>query len=188
MKRLCVGQWCSAPRRVWHGFLAVVLMVTAVGVSVLSLSGQGPLPGVMKAEAAPKIPAKDFQLKDLNGSLVRLSDYRGKQAVLLYFWASWCPSCMEMKPQVAKLRSDVSRDKMEILGVNVGSRDTLERLLQIEKGHPTPYPVLYDDDSKVSRAYQIQGIPVFILIDKEGSVVYRNYQLPKDIQKYLADQ
>jgi peroxiredoxin len=187
MKGLRVGQWSSAPRRCWHWWLALVLIVTVAGVSGISHFGHGTLLGVMKAEAAPKIPAKDFQLKDLNGSLVRLSDYRGKQAVLLYFWASWCPSCMAAKPQVAKLRSDVSRDRMEILGVNVGSRDTLERLLQMEKGHPTPYPVLYDDDSKVSRAYQIQGIPVFIVVDKEGSVVYREYQLPKDIRKYLSD-
>jgi len=187
MKRLRAGQWSSVSRRCWPWLLALALVLSVAGVSVLSHSGYGTLPGVMQAEAAPKIPAKDFQLKDLNGALVRLSDYRGKQAVLLYFWASWCPTCMTVKPQVAKLRSEVSRDKLEILGVNVGSGDTIERLLQIEKGHPAPYPVLYDDGSKVSRAYQIQGIPVFILVDKEGSVVYREHQLPRDIQKYLAE-
>jgi peroxiredoxin len=170
----------------WCWSIAAVLVVVPVGLSWFMNPGHAPALALVDAHAAASVPAKDFQLKDLDGSLVRLSDYKGKQAVLLYFWATWCPSCVAVKPQVAKLRADLSRDSLEILGVNVGTGDTLEKLLQYQKGHPASYPILYDDGGKVSRAYQIQGIPLFILIDKEGAVVYRDHQLPANIQKYLA--
>jgi peroxiredoxin len=185
----------SGRRRRLFWFQAVLAVVVALSV-VLAPMGVGPGEEagdagwfrLSSAQAVLKVPAKDFELKDLSGVSVRLSDFRGKQAVLLYFWASWCPGCVAVKPQVAKLRSSVSRDRMEILAINVGSGDTLERLTQYQKGHPTPYPVLYDDGGKVSRAYQVQGIPLFILIDKEGSLIYRNFQLPSDIEQYLGSQ
>jgi peroxiredoxin len=186
MKSLRVHQRIFNRKCGWCWLIAAVLVVVPVGFSVFMSFGHGPVLVLVGAQAAASVPAKDFQLKDLDGSLVRLSDYKGKQAVLLYFWATWCPSCVAIKPQVTKLRAEVSRDSLEILGVNVGAGDTLEKLLQYQKGHPATYPILYDDGGKVSRAYQIQGIPLFILIDKEGAVVYRDHQLPTNILKYLA--
>jgi peroxiredoxin len=170
------------------GIIALSLVLTPIGIAQHRDSGEQTVFRAMSAAAVLKVPAKDFQLKDLDGAQVRLSDFRGKQSVLLYFWASWCPSCISIKPQVAKLRSNVSRDRLEILAINVGAGDTLERLMQFQKGHPSTYPVLYDDGGKVSTAYQVQGIPLFVLIDKEGAVVYRNNQLPGDIEKYLGSQ
>jgi peroxiredoxin len=141
-----------------------------------------------RAAAVSRSPATDFQLMDTDGSPVKLSDYKGKQSVLLYFWATWCQACMAVRPQVAKLRSQIGRDKVEILGINVGEGDSLERVVLFQKGHPAPYPILYDDGSKVSKAYRVQGIPAFILIDKEGYVVYRDFRPPSDITRYLEEQ
>jgi peroxiredoxin len=132
--------------------------------------------------------ANDFQLKDLNGSPVRLSDFKGKQPVLLYFWATWCSACKSVKPEINKLRSEIGRDRMEILAINVGSVDTLEKVMQYQKAQPMSYPVLYDDGGKVTDAYQVRGIPLFVLINKEGSVVYRSNELPRNIQRYLEEK
>jgi peroxiredoxin len=137
------------------------------------------------ASAGPA--ASDFELKDLDGTTVRLSNYRDKQPVLLYFWALWCPSCRAIKPDLAKLRTKVKQEDMEILAINVGHGDSLERVVQYQKGHPSPYPVLYDSGSKVTQSYQVQGIPLFILISKEGRVIYRDHRLPEDISRYLSN-
>ncbi len=182
--RFRLRRWCVI------GMVSLGLILAPIGVGLFlpDSSGKPTLFISENAEAALKVLAKDFELKDLDGGQVRLSDFRGKQAVLLYFWASWCPGCIAIKPSVAEMRSNISRDRLAILGINVGTGDPLERLMQYQKGHPVPYPVLYDDGGKVSRAYQVQGIPLFILIDKEGSVIYRNNQLPRDIEHYLGSQ
>ena len=103
------------------GVIALTLVLVPIGIGQYRGSGVQTVLRAMKAEAVLKIPAKDFELKDLDGTQVRLSDFRGKESVLLYFWASWCPSCIAIKPQVAKLRSDVGRDRLEILAINPSS-------------------------------------------------------------------
>ena len=184
----CSGWWPGCTRLLSVAGLVFLVVLTPIGLGQMDDFGRQDVFRTATAEAVLKITAKDFQLKDLNGSLVRLSDFRGKRAVLLYFWATWCPGCISIKPAVAKLRSDVSAERMEILAVNVGAPDSLERVMHYQKGHPSPYPVLYDGAGQVTTAYQVLGIPLFILVDKDGSVVYRSNMLPGNIEKYLGNQ
>jgi len=145
-------------------------------------------PDTLRSASLPgqdKKAAPDFELPDLNGSTVRLSAYRGNRPVLLYFWATWCPSCLAAKPEIAKLRDKIGRDSMEILGINVGNGDTLDRLKRYQQGHPVSWPVLFDAAGKVTRSYRVQGIPHFVLVDTEGNMVYWGNSLPADPKKYL---
>jgi peroxiredoxin len=134
---------------------------------------------------ATKFPAVDFELPNLNGSTVRLSKFRGERSVLIYFWATWCPYCLAVRPEISKLREKMGPSEMEILGINVGGTDSLERLKRYQEGHPVSWPILYDGDGKVSKAYGVQGIPLFVLVNKEGKVVYRDNEPPSDLRKYL---
>lgn len=143
------------------------------------------LPGVAHAASGEGMAAPDFELKDLNGASVRLSAYKGTKSVLLYFWATWCPYCIQAKPQIAKLRDSISPGEMEILGVNVGGGDSLEKLRKYQQGHPVSWPVLYDENGSAVKAYQIQGIPLFVLINKQGNIAYRGNVLPPDVSKML---
>jgi len=129
-------------------------------------------------------PAPDFELKDLSGDSVRLSTFKGQRPVLLYFWATWCPYCIAAKPEVAKLRENVGRSELEILAINVGAGDTLEKLRKYQDAHPVKYPVLYDGGGKVTESYHVQGIPLFVLVDKQGNVAYRGGSVP-DPARYL---
>jgi len=134
---------------------------------------------------AKQFPAVDFELPNLNGASVRLSKFRGERTVLIYFWATWCPYCLSVKPEISKLREKMGPSEMEILGINVGGSDSLERLKRYQEGHPVSWPILYDGDGKVSKAYGVQGIPLFVLVNKEGNVVYRDNEPPSDVRKYL---
>ncbi|MCU0587870.1 MAG: TlpA family protein disulfide reductase [Syntrophobacteraceae bacterium] len=127
-----------------------------------------------------KSQAPDFDLQDLKGTPVKLSQFRGDRPVLLYFWATWCPSCSTMKPHLAKVREKVPEKDLQILGINVGEGDSLEKVKRYQEGHPSPWPTLYDAGSKVARSYRVQGIPLFVLIDKEGMIVYQGNDLPQD--------
>lgn len=132
----------------------------------------------------PGHPAPDFELKDLEGKTFSLSEFRDQKPVLLYFWATWCPHCVASRSRIAKIREDVPRSDLEILGINVGAGDSLERLKRFQKGHPVSWPMLYDEDEKVTEAYQVQGIPLYVLVNKAGVIVYRSHELP-DPEKYL---
>lgn len=132
--------------------------------------------------------APDFELADMTGSAVRLSKFKGERPVLLYFWATWCPYCMQVKPAVFNLRNEIAQKDLEILGVNVGGGDTLDRVKRYQEAHPSPYPVVYDADGKVSRSYQVQGIPLFVVVDKDGSIIYKSNELPKNIKQLLKIQ
>jgi thiol-disulfide isomerase/thioredoxin len=135
--------------------------------------------------SATKSPAIDFELPDLNGSMVRLSKFKGERPVLIYFWATWCPHCSSIRPAVTKLREKVGPSEMEILAIDVGGSDSIERVKRYQEGHPVSWAILYDGEGKVSRAYGVQGIPLFILVNKEGIVVYRESDPPPDVRKYL---
>jgi thiol-disulfide isomerase/thioredoxin len=136
-------------------------------------------------DSGKKGPAPEFELQDLNGTTVKLSQYRGNRPVMLYFWATWCPACMSMKPHIAKVREKVPAADLEILGINVGEGDSLEKVKRYQEGHPATYPILYDTGSKVSRAYRVQGIPLFVLVDKDGQIVYQGNDLPQNPMKLL---
>lgn len=130
-----------------------------------------------ESRAASAFAAPDFDLQDLNGSHVTLSQFRGQKPVLLYFWATWCPLCVAVRPAVIMLKKTFSPD-IEILAIDVDSADSLARVQRFEKADPAPYTVLYDTDSKVTRSYHIEGVPHFVLLDKNGEVKYNGNQLP----------
>lgn len=138
------------------------------------------------AEAAKKAKqAPDFELEDLDGKAIRLNSFRGQRPVLIYFWATWCPYCMEVRPLVAQMRNSVDASFLEVLGVNVGGRDTVEKLKRFQVAHPSPYPILFDGNGMVSQAYGVRGIPYFVVVDKAGEIVYRNNAPPMDLKKYI---
>lgn len=128
--------------------------------------------------------APDFELKDLDGNVLRLSQFNGKKPVLLYFWATWCPHCVASRPDIAAFREKVPESELQILGINVGAGDSLQKVQRFQKGHPTSWPILYDADQKVTESYGVQGIPLYLLINKKGEIVYQGHELP-DLQKYL---
>jgi peroxiredoxin len=173
-------------RKVFRSATAVVLAAVLVAGLCAAAPAQSMMDKVMgllgtggTAEAA------DFELPAVDGTRVRLSDYLGKKPVLLYFWAIWCPACRSVKPEVARLRREIADDRLEILAINVGSGESFTKVKRYQKAHPMPFKVLYDGNSTVTQAYRVQGIPLFVIVDKEGKVVYRDHQLPGDMDRYV---
>jgi thiol-disulfide isomerase/thioredoxin len=169
-------------------FLMVFMVSMVCGRVMPAANAEGMGAGILLAGlfgSDSKVPAPDFDLQDLKGSNVKLSQFRGDRPVMLYFWATWCPSCVSIKPHIAKVREKVGEKEMEILGINVGEGDSLEKVKRYQEGHPVTWPVLYDVGSKVARTYKVQGIPMFVLINKEGMIVYQGNDMPQDPLKLL---
>lgn len=116
--------------------------------------------------------APDFELKNLSGELMRLSDYKGKK-VLLNFWASWCPPCKQEMPYLQKYY-EKSKDKsnVEILTVNMigyerGGIETVEKFVE---SYDLTFPVLLDESETVMNLYSVQAFPTTYIINEKGII------------------
>ena len=116
--------------------------------------------------------APDFSLKAVDGKTYRLSAYRGK-AVLLNFWATWCPACREEMPSLVAM-SRKFKGKLQVLSVSIDSSEA--PLKEYLEKHPLPFPVLSDPNREVAfDLYAVFGLPATFLIDKNGNLVNRIY-------------
>ena len=123
--------------------------------------------GVVKSQVEKK--ALPFSLKMLDGDkVVNLGDLKGKP-VLLKFWATWCPSCIEELPMMEKF-SEGKKDQLVILLAAIdGEKD--KKIQRIVKKHGITLPVLLDPKAKTARSYGVNFIPVSFLINQEGSIL-----------------
>lgn len=126
------------------------------------------------ASVAPGQPAVDFSLPDRQGNTYRMDDFKGKY-VLLDFWAGWCQPCLEEFPHMRKLYNKYSRDRFEILGIST-EVDSLVWIQDITR-FENPWPQLYGGDGfnqSTFKAYKGGGIPFYILIGPDGTIVRYN--------------
>jgi peroxiredoxin len=125
--------------------------------------------------------ALDFTLPDLNGKNITISDYKGKTNVLLVFFATWCPPCIREIPELNRISSEISKDELRIIAVNVEGKDVLSKLRGFSKKHNIVYDVVIDTEREISRKYNILGIPTNILVDRDGVIRYRGHGLPENL-------
>ena len=160
----------------------------AVLLALLSLvpSPHRPAAGAEPARAAEPgatVPVPDFTLETPAGDNVSLSRFRGKQAVLLAFWATWCPHCNEAVPRLSAIDAGPLSGKLKLLALDfMESREKVGAFVQ-KKG--IGYTVLLDRRGKVARSYGVLGIPTYILVGKDGTVRFRDHELPGDLAKLL---
>lgn len=135
-----------------HG-LAGLLMLLAMTVAV----------------GAAQAPAPDFTLKSDSGANLKLSELRG-EVVLINFWASWCGPCRQEMPVLSELHDKYKDMGFTVLGVNVEENSAAARKLL--RDMPVSFPVLFDNDSTVSKKYDVVAMPSTVLVDRDGNVRY----------------
>jgi len=114
-------------------------------------------------------PAPQFQLNSNNGKPLSLADLKGR-IVLVNFWASWCGPCRKEMPLLEQLNRQYRSKGVTLVGVNVepDSAAATDWL----KATPVSFPILFDVDSKVSKLYQVEGMPNTVILDRKGNVQY----------------
>ena len=121
-------------------------------------------------------PAPDFALPGLNGTTVRLSDYRGK-VVLVNFWGTWCEPCKEETPALAAVYKKLHDQGLVIIGVDLRNQersgadgDADVRAFVTRYG--ATYPIALDTAGETERAFQIYPIPTSYFVDTQGVMRY----------------
>lgn len=118
--------------------------------------------------------AQDFTLSTIDGANISLSDYKGKKSVLVVFWATWCPYCVEEIPALNKMKGKYY-DGIEILGINI--KESPEKVGNFVKERNMKYTILLDSAGEVARKYGVSGIPMNILIDRDWKIIYKGHSI-----------
>jgi peroxiredoxin len=128
-------------------------------------------------------PAPDFTLDSRSGEPLSLAGYRG-QVVMLNFWASWCVPCKQEMPLLEDIQRKYGKLGFTLIGVNV-EPDSAAANKVLEK-IPVSFPIVYDTESKVSKLYDVAGMPSSVIIDRKGQVrvLHRGYK-PGDENAYM---
>ncbi|HUI80720.1 MAG TPA: TlpA disulfide reductase family protein [Bryobacteraceae bacterium] len=149
---------------------AAVAVVTAVllGLFVWSFSRSQPPAGTSSVRPfKERHIAPDFALKDGDGKVVHLSDYRGK-VVLLDFWATWCGPCKIEIPWFVDFQRE-HREGFAVLGVSMDDEgwDVVKPFLAKQKVN---YRVMMGNDQTSQLYGGIDALPTTFLIDREGRI------------------
>ncbi|KAF0189565.1 MAG: hypothetical protein FD168_820 [Desulfobulbaceae bacterium] len=118
--------------------------------------------------AATKMPS--FSLPDaVSGAAVNSSNFNGK-TLLITFFATWCPPCMQEIPTLIELHQHFSKDNFSVIAMSV-DQEGASVVAKLVTKRSINYPVLMADESTAQNFGGIVGIPTSFLVNKEGNIV-----------------
>jgi peroxiredoxin len=160
-------------------YLRLVFTFIAVSIFLSSLAQAG------EAIRKPRL-AIDFSLQDLKGKTYRLSDYKDKQPVVLFFWTTECPLCRPELRALNILYPTLQKEGIEVLAIDVNEPGY--RVDKFAQKNALSMPILLDRDTQVARDYFIPGVPAIIIVNQQGNIVYEGDHFPTGIYKKLIAQ
>lgn len=119
--------------------------------------------------------AIDFQLQTVNGTPVKLSDYRGKP-VLLNFWATWCGPCQFEVPFLQQINDSYASKGLVLLAVDLTNSRPTETPDAVQKfmaDHNVTMTVVMDPNKQMGTTYSLTGIPTTLMLDKDGIIRFK---------------
>ena len=117
-----------------------------------------------------RVPVWDFEVQDLDGEMVKLSDLRG-QVVLVNFWASWCPPCRDEMPLLQDFYLEHREDGFVLLGINVS--EDADVVAAFMEANDYQFPVWRDPPGNLLIEQGLNGLPASVLVDAEGHIARR---------------
>lgn len=156
----------------------LALSLTAAGVTACGGTGPGAAAdpgaasggGEARTSSGPRAP--DFTLPGLKGGSVSLSDYLGKNVVLIDFWSTTCDPCMVEMPHLVAMYEKYKDRGFVVLAVSLDGPESLSQVQSIVHDKRMSFPVLLDQETKVIARYNPKrDMPFAVLIDKSGAIV-----------------
>ena len=115
--------------------------------------------------------AADFTYPDSSGKQISLADFKGK-VVLVDVWATWCGPCRGELPHLKKLEEEMKGKEVVFIGVSVDEAKDRAKWKKFIVDEQLPGIQLFASGwSKITKDYKIEGIPRFMVFDREGKIV-----------------
>ena len=164
-------------KKILTSFLLALSLVTISGFDASLSTNTSSLPTTQKAmtiiskaeaaEISEGVAAPDFAFTDLaTGRTLKLSDLRDKP-VYLNFWATWCPPCVKELPHIQS-KYEQYKDKINFVAISLDGEQEAPAQFIPSRGYT--FPVGYGNEREISRAYNVEAIPMSFIIDTNGVV------------------
>lgn len=175
--------------RPWVTFVAVLLILRYTGAlsGISVLTGRALMDtGVMDVSTeGPAVVKKfnyNFSIKDMNGNVLDVADFKGK-TIFLNIWATWCGPCRMEMPSIQSLYNQVDKEKVMFIMLSVDRQGDEEKIKNYIKDKEYTFPV-YVPASLLPNQLQVGMIPSTFVISPEGKVVSSetgaaNYDTPE---------
>ncbi len=143
-------------------FLLVGLLLVSIAWALLQKSEKQNIIGVK----APTFQVTSFDNREINSK-----EYLGK-VLVLNFWASWCDTCAEEAEMLEAVWKEYLPSK-EVIFLGINYMDTEKEALAYIKKYGISYPNGMDKGLKISKQFQVTGVPETIFIDTQGIIQYK---------------
>lgn len=150
---------------------------------------------LLSSEKTETSKAQDFELENMKGKKVKLSEVYKDKIVILDFWANWCTPCKKEMIQLDKLQKKY-KDKIQIIAVSIDKARHVSKAKAFIKSKRYSFEVLFDTDNRVLKMYNVVNPPNTSIITKDGNIVWSHLgykrgdeiELEKQIIKWIAAQ
>jgi peroxiredoxin len=116
--------------------------------------------------------APDFSFTSSEGEQIALEDLRGK-VVVLDFWATWCPPCLDSIPAIRNMHKKFSQEgSFVLIGISADSDEDVWRQFTLK--NKMVWPQYRDRDRRIQRAFRVSAFPTYVVIDHEGIVRFQS--------------
>ena len=128
------------------------------------------------------VKAPDFSLADINGKRFDLADFKGKY-VYMDIWATWCGPCKVQIPFMKQLEEEFRDAPIHFVSISVDNEDDKPVWAKmVRENQMSGVQLFAGRENNFGHDYQIQVIPTFIILDKEGNIINANAPAPMDYQ------
>lgn len=137
--------------------------------------------------ATLNVAANEFVFKDMQGKVQRLSDYNGKW-VLVNFWATWCPPCLEEIPDLVEMHN--ARKDKDFVVIGVAMSSSSDSVISYTRQMGISYPVVLGNDKIAAQIGRIDALPTSYLYDTTGKLVsYQSGMVTREaIETYIRSK
>ena len=120
--------------------------------------------------------AAPFKLLTIEGKELELESFAKDKVTLLVFGATWCPSCRHEVPVLREYYNDLKDDGLKVLGIDI--QESKKKVRSFVEKNRINYPVALDSNADAARLYKVVGIPLNIILDKNGVIQYKETRPP----------
>jgi peroxiredoxin len=154
---------------------SIVRCAAAAVVMIMLIATASPPSAHAQAENQVGLPVgttpPEVELEDLDGNAVQLRDVAGTRPVLIEFWATWCPVCQKLAPEMAAAYGRFG-DRVNFIVIAVGVNQSQRSVRRHLDEHPMPYRFLWDGKGRAVRAYRAPTTSYVVILDAAGAVAY----------------